>query len=68
VRWVALVGSAIAFGLAHGALWMPGIVAGFGFGLILKRRGRIGEAVAAHATANALIAASVLGVNQWQLW
>ncbi len=32
------------------------------------RRGRIGEAVAAHATTNALIAASVLGWSQWQLW
>jgi exosortase E/protease (VPEID-CTERM system) len=68
VRWLALTVSAIAFGLAHGALWLPGIAAGLAFGLILVRRGRIGEAVAAHATTNALIAASVLGGNQWQLW
>jgi exosortase E/protease (VPEID-CTERM system) len=68
VRWVALIVSAIAFGLVHGALWMPGIAAGLAFGLILIRRARIGEAVAAHATINALIAASVLGGNQWQLW
>jgi exosortase E/protease (VPEID-CTERM system) len=68
VRWPALALAAIAFGLAHGALWPPGIVAGAGFGLILIRRGRIGEAVAAHVTANSLIAAGVLGFNQWQLW
>ena len=68
VRWSALIVTSIAFGLAHGALWLPGMAAGLAFGLILMRRGRIGEAVAAHVTANALITASVLGGNQWQLW
>jgi len=68
VGWPALGLTAIAFGLVHGALWLPGTAAGLAFGLLLVRRGRIGEAVAAHATANALIAASVLGWNQWQLW
>jgi CAAX prenyl protease-like protein len=68
VRWPALGLTAIVFGLAHGALWLPGIVAGLAYGLILKRRGSLGEAVAAHATTNALIAASVLAGNQWQLW
>ena len=68
VRWPALAVTAIVFGLAHGALWLPGIAAGLAYGLLLVRRGRIGEAVAAHATTNALIAANVLGWNQWQLW
>lgn len=68
VRWPALALTAIVFGLAHGALWLPGIVAGLAYGLILKRRGNLGEAVAAHATSNALIAASVLAGHQWQLW
>jgi exosortase E/protease (VPEID-CTERM system) len=68
VRWLALTVTAIAFGLAHGVLWLPGIVAGLAYGLILVRRGSLGEAVAAHATTNALIAASVLAGNQWQLW
>jgi exosortase E/protease (VPEID-CTERM system) len=68
VRWLALTVTAIAFGLAHGVLWLPGIVAGLAYGLILVRRGSLGEAVAAHATTNALIAAGVLAGNQWQLW
>jgi membrane protease YdiL (CAAX protease family) len=68
VRWPALALTAIIFGAAHGALWIPGIFAGLAFGLVLIRRGRFGEAVAAHAAANALIAASVLGWDQWQLW
>jgi exosortase E/protease (VPEID-CTERM system) len=68
VGWFALTVTAIAFGLAHGVLWLPGIVAGLAYGLILVRRGSLGEAVAAHATTNALVAASVLAGNQWQLW
>ena len=68
VRWPALAVSAVIFGFAHGVLWLPGIIAGLAFGLLVMHRGRIGEAVAAHATANALIAAAVLGWNQWQLW
>ena len=68
VRWFAIASSAVIFGLGHGALWLPGIAAGVAFGVILVRRGTLGEAVAAHATANALIAVSVLGYGQWQLW
>lgn len=68
VRWPALTAAAVVFGLAHGALWLPGIIAGLAFGLVLIRRGCLGEAVAAHVTANALIAGAVLAGNQWQLW
>jgi exosortase E/protease (VPEID-CTERM system) len=68
VRWPALIATAVVFGLAHGAFWLPGMLAGLVFGLIVVRRGRLGEAVAAHATANALIALSVLAADQWQLW
>jgi exosortase E/protease (VPEID-CTERM system) len=64
----ALMISAIVFGLAHGSLWLPGVVAGLIYGGLLMRAGRIGEAVAAHATSNALLAAWVLLGNQWQLW
>jgi exosortase E/protease (VPEID-CTERM system) len=68
VRWPALTVTAIVFGLAHGALWPAGVVAGLAYGWIVIRRGRIGEAVAAHATSNALIAITVLAAGQWQLW
>ena len=68
VRWPALAATAVVFGLAHGALWLPGIAAGIVFGLLVVRRGQIGDAVVAHATSNALLAAGVLGWGQWQLW
>jgi exosortase E/protease (VPEID-CTERM system) len=65
--WALLV-SSIAFGLAHGSWWLPGTAAGLVYGLVLMRTGRIGEAIAAHATTNGLIAVWVLGLQQWQLW
>ena len=68
VGWPALTGAAIVFGLSHGGLWQAGIAAGLAYGLIVTRRGRLGEAVIAHATTNALLAVGVLGWNQWQLW
>lgn len=68
VGWVPLLVTAIAFGVLHGPLWLPGIAAGLAFGLVLMRSGRMGEAVAAHATSNLLIAAAVLIAGQWQLW
>jgi CAAX prenyl protease-like protein len=68
VRWPALAGTAVVFGLAHGALWLPGIVTGLAYGLLVVRRGRLGEAVAAHAVTNALITVTALLWGQWQLW
>ena len=68
IRWPALLVSAIVFGIAHGSLWIPGILAGLAYGALLVRSGRMGEVVAAHATSNALIGALVLSAHQWQLW
>ncbi len=68
VRWPALLVSALAFGLMHGALWMPGIAAGLAYGALAVRTGKLGESVAAHATTNALLAADVLMFDRWQLW
>jgi exosortase E/protease (VPEID-CTERM system) len=68
VRWPALLISAILFGAAHGEMWLPGIIAGVAYGLLLIRTARMGDAVLAHATSNTLIALVVLGANRWELW
>jgi exosortase E/protease (VPEID-CTERM system) len=68
VPWPAVAVSAAAFGITHGGLWFPGILAGLGYGVLAVKTGRIGESVAAHATTNALIAIQVLLFGQWQLW
>ena len=66
--WTPFLISSAAFGLLHGDRWLAGTIAGAIFALAQQRRGRIGEAIAAHAVANALVAAWVLQTGSWQLW
>jgi exosortase E/protease (VPEID-CTERM system) len=68
VSWAALLGSSVLFGLLHGDRWPAGIVAGIAFGWVAQRSNRMGDAVAAHAVANALLAVWVLYSDQWQYW
>jgi CAAX prenyl protease-like protein len=68
VRWPALALSALAFGLLHGVLWWPAVLAGLAYGWLLIGTDKIGEAVAAHSVTNAWLAAYVLTFDQWQLW
>ena len=68
IRWPALLISAVAFGIMHGLMWLPGIVAGLAYGLVTRSRNNLGDAVAAHALTNALAAASVFVLNDWRLW
>jgi exosortase E/protease (VPEID-CTERM system) len=65
VGWMAVVASGVAFGAAHGAMWLPGIFAGLAYGWIVKRRGQLGEAVVAHLTTNLLLAAVALVLGDW---
>jgi exosortase E/protease (VPEID-CTERM system) len=67
VGWLSVIGSAALFGMMHGFMWAPAVVAGLAYGLAAKYRG-LGESVAAHAATNGLIAATVLFAQQWQLW
>lgn len=57
---LAVVGSSVAFGLLHGDRWIAGTLAGLLFAVAMLRKGSIGDAVVAHATANALLAVWVL--------
>jgi exosortase E/protease (VPEID-CTERM system) len=68
VSALGLMISSAAFGVVHGSMWLPGLVAGLAYGWVVMRRGSLGEAVMAHATTNALVAVAVLGFGQWQLW
>jgi exosortase E/protease (VPEID-CTERM system) len=64
----SVVLSSVAFGLLHGDRWIAGTLAGLLYSAVFLRLGRIGEAVAAHATTNALIACCVLFGGKWYLW
>jgi exosortase E/protease (VPEID-CTERM system) len=60
--------SSVAFGFMHGHNWIVGIIAGLAFAAVLRSKGRIGDAVAAHATANLLLAVWVLSRGDWAQW
>jgi exosortase E/protease (VPEID-CTERM system) len=66
--WVPFLISSIGFGVLHGDRWLAGTIAGMIYALAMMRRGRIGEAAAAHAVTNALLAIYVLVTGNWQLW
>jgi exosortase E/protease (VPEID-CTERM system) len=68
LRAMPIVVSSAAFGSMHGAQWAVGIVAGLAYALVVKRTGRFGDAVAAHATSNLLLAAWVLARGDWGMW
>lgn len=65
--WSAALISSVAFGAVH-ERWILGTLAGLAFALARVHRGRLGDAVLAHAVANAVVAAAVLGLGRWELW
>jgi exosortase E/protease (VPEID-CTERM system) len=65
--WLSFALSSILFGLLHGR-WLAGTIAGMAYALAVYRRGQLGDAVLAHATTNALIAAWVIARGNWSLW
>ncbi len=68
VRWPVLTLTSAVFGVTHGVMWAPGMAAGWLYGWLVCRTGRMGESVAAHATTNGLLAGLVLLSGQWQFW
>jgi exosortase E/protease (VPEID-CTERM system) len=66
LSWLALVLSSVLFGALHDR-WLAGALAGVVFALVMVRRGRLGDAIVAHATANALIFAWALAAGDWSL-
>ena len=49
--------SSVAFGLLHGR-WLAGTMAGMAYALAVYRRGKLGDAIVAHATTNGLTSLS----------
>jgi exosortase E/protease (VPEID-CTERM system) len=66
--WLSLLLSSVAFGFLHGDRWLAGTIAGLLYAAVFLRRGRIGDAVGAHATTNALLAGYVLLSGHGSAW
>ena len=64
---VTLVATSLAFGSLH-ASWVAGALAGAAYSLATYVRGFVSDAVVAHATTNAMLAAWVVAFQRWALW
>lgn len=65
--WLAVILSSAAFGALH-ERWLLGTIAGLAFAAARLYRGRLGDAVLAHALCNVGIAIAVLLGGRWDLW
>ena len=66
--WTSFLIGSVIFGAFHGKFWLPATAAGMIFAVAMYRKGSIGDAVQAHATANGLIALYVLWTGRWFMW
>jgi exosortase E/protease (VPEID-CTERM system) len=67
LTWTSLMISSAAFGLLHGR-WLAGLLVGILYALAMSRRGKLGDAILAHAVTNLLIAGTVLATGDWAMW
>ena len=63
----AVAFSSLAFGALH-RVWLLGALAGLAFAVARLRRGRLGDAILAHAAANAVVAAAAVWGGRLDLW
>jgi exosortase E/protease (VPEID-CTERM system) len=64
--WLGLVVSSLAFGALHSQFAL-GTLAGGVFGLLAMARGRLSDAILAHAAANLALAAYAIATGDWAL-
>jgi membrane protease YdiL (CAAX protease family) len=62
-----LLVSSLAFGLLHKRL-LAGFLAGLCYALAFRARGRLADAVIAHAVTNAVLVLFALLAGAWGLW
>lgn len=67
ITFAGVLVSSIAFGFVHDR-WILGALTGVAYALLLRRSGRMSDAIVAHAMSNAVIAAWVLTTGSWQHW
>lgn len=62
-----VVTSAI-FGLMHPDRWLAGIICGLAYQGLVVRKGRLGDAMTAHAITNFLLGVWVMWKHDWNFW
>ena len=61
------IATALVFGFAHNE-WLAGILCGAAYQWLAMRKGRLGEAMTAHAITNFLLGAWVVWQHAWNFW
>jgi CAAX prenyl protease-like protein len=64
---VSWVGTSLLFGLVHYE-WLAGILCGLAYQWLVLRKGRLGEAMTAHAITNFLLGIWVVWKGAWGFW
>jgi len=65
--WFSFLVVSLSFGLAH-YRWLPGIIAGMVYALVLYHRKNLFDCILSHATTNLLLGIYVLITRQWTFW
>ncbi len=65
--WTALLVTSALFGFAHHQ-WLAGILCGLAYQWLVIRKGRLGDAMTAHAITNFLLAAWIVWKGDWKFW
>jgi len=64
---VPFLATAAAFGFSHNE-WLAGILCGAAYQWLVLRRGRLGDAMTAHAITNLLLGVWIVWRGAWQFW
>ena len=65
-RWLAFIGSSLAFGLVH-QRWLAAFLTGAIYALLMYRTKRLADPIAAHAASNAALILWAVVAQQWSL-
>jgi CAAX prenyl protease-like protein len=66
-HWGALLITSTIFAVEHNQ-WLSGFICGLAYQWLVIRKGRLGDAMTAHAITNFLLALWVVGRGAWQFW
>jgi CAAX prenyl protease-like protein len=67
LRWMPFLVTSAVFGFAHFE-WLAGILCGLAYQGLVCRKGRLGDAMTAHAITNFLLGLWVVYRGAWQFW
>ena len=67
LAWNALIITSVIFALTH-EQWLAAIICGIAYQMLTIRKGRLGDAMTAHAITNFLLAIYVIWKGAWQFW